>query len=102
MPRSDWLLVFWLVGSDATPARKISPGGRIGQDRIVMVTTLLVDCVIETDWVPQLYGNVVNGAGIRIMPENGVKKYIVRLSADEREALEAVISKGKHPASLDP
>jgi transposase len=34
------------------------------------------------------------------VPENGVKKYIVRLSADEREALEALISKGKRPASL--
>ena len=33
------------------------------------------------------------------MPENGIKKYIVRLSADERETLEALISKGNHPAS---
>jgi Homeodomain-like domain len=33
------------------------------------------------------------------MPESEVKKYIVRLSADERERLEAVIHKGKHPAA---
>ena len=34
------------------------------------------------------------------MPENEVRKYIVRLSAEERQALEAVIHKGAHPASL--
>jgi transposase len=39
-------------------------------------------------------------AGNRVMQENGVKKYIVRLSAEEREALEAFIRKGNHPASL--
>ena len=33
------------------------------------------------------------------MPEPEVKKYIVRLSADERERLEALIHKGKHPAA---
>jgi hypothetical protein len=33
------------------------------------------------------------------MPELEVKKYIVRLSTDERERLEAVIHKGKHPAA---
>jgi hypothetical protein len=33
------------------------------------------------------------------MPESEVKKYIVRLSADERERLEALIHKGKHPAA---
>jgi hypothetical protein len=33
------------------------------------------------------------------MPEPAVKKYIVRLSADEREKLEALIHKGKHPAA---
>jgi hypothetical protein len=33
------------------------------------------------------------------MPELEVKKYIVRLSADERERLEALIHKGKHPAA---
>jgi homeodomain-containing protein len=33
------------------------------------------------------------------MPEPEIKKYIVRLSADERERLEALIHKGKHPAA---
>src|SRR5471032_2113178 len=33
------------------------------------------------------------------MSETLVKKYIVRLSDDERSALEALISKGKHPAA---
>src|SRR5579863_2498362 len=33
------------------------------------------------------------------MSEAGVKKYVVRLSNDERLALEALISKGKHPAA---
>ena len=33
------------------------------------------------------------------MSEAGVKKYIVRLSDDERSALEALISKGQHPAA---
>ena len=33
------------------------------------------------------------------MSEAGVKKHVVRLSADEREALEAMIGKGKGPAS---
>ena len=33
------------------------------------------------------------------MSEPEVKKYIVRLSADERERLEALIHKGKHPAA---
>ncbi len=32
------------------------------------------------------------------MSETGVKKHVVRLSAEEREALEAMISKGKGPA----
>ena len=32
------------------------------------------------------------------MSETGVKKHAVRLSAEEREALEAMISKGKGPA----
>lgn len=33
------------------------------------------------------------------MSEVGVKKYIVCLSSDERSTLEALISKGKHPAA---
>ena len=33
------------------------------------------------------------------MSETGVKKHVVRLSAEEREALEAMIRKGKGPAS---
>src|ERR1700688_976110 len=33
------------------------------------------------------------------MSEAAVKKYIVRLSAEERQTLEALISKGKHPAA---
>ena len=33
------------------------------------------------------------------MPEIEFKKYVVRLSAEEREALNALIHKGKHPAS---
>jgi hypothetical protein len=33
------------------------------------------------------------------MQENVLKKYIVRLSAEERGTLEALISKGTHPAS---
>jgi transposase len=33
------------------------------------------------------------------MPENGCKKYVVRLSGEEREALEALIRKGRHGAS---
>ena len=33
------------------------------------------------------------------MSETGVKKHVVRLSAEEREALEALIRKGKGPAS---
>jgi predicted DNA-binding protein len=33
------------------------------------------------------------------MSEAGVKKYIVRLSAEERSTLDALISKGKHPAA---
>jgi hypothetical protein len=33
------------------------------------------------------------------MSEVAVKKYIVRLSLEERETLEALISKGKHPAA---
>jgi Homeodomain-like domain len=33
------------------------------------------------------------------MREAEVKKYIVRLSADEREKLESLIHKGKHPAA---
>jgi hypothetical protein len=33
------------------------------------------------------------------MSEAGVKKYVIRLSNDERSALEALISKGKHPAA---
>jgi hypothetical protein len=36
-----------------------------------------------------------HGVGNRNMSEAGVKKYIVRLSADERSTLEALISKGK-------
>src|ERR1700692_1653566 len=35
----------------------------------------------------------------RVMSEAAVKKYIVRLSAEERQTLEALISKGKHPAA---
>ena len=33
------------------------------------------------------------------MPEVGVKKYVVRLSPEERETLESLIRKGKRPAS---
>ena len=33
------------------------------------------------------------------MSETGVKKYVVRLSAEERETLEGMISKGKGPAT---
>jgi transposase len=33
------------------------------------------------------------------MSEAAVKKYVVRLSAEERQTLEALISKGKHPAA---
>jgi hypothetical protein len=33
------------------------------------------------------------------MPEVAVKKYVVRLSPDERETLETLIRKGKHPAA---
>lgn len=33
------------------------------------------------------------------MPEVAVKKYVVRLSLEERETLEALIHKGKHPAA---
>jgi hypothetical protein len=32
--------------------------------------------------------------------EAAVKKYVVRLSAEERQTLAALISKGKHPAAL--
>ena len=35
----------------------------------------------------------------RVLPEPEVKKYIVRLRADEREKLEALIHKGKDPAA---
>lgn len=34
------------------------------------------------------------------MTENEVRKYIVRLSTEERQTLEAMIHKGTHPASL--
>jgi hypothetical protein len=34
--------------------------------------------------------------------ENSVKRYVVRLSADEREQLEALIRKGKSPAQRLP
>ena len=34
------------------------------------------------------------------MSEASGKKYVVRLSAEERQTLEALISKGKHPAAL--
>jgi hypothetical protein len=33
------------------------------------------------------------------MPETETKKYVVRLSPDERETLESLIHKGKHPAA---
>src|SRR5258708_12249452 len=33
------------------------------------------------------------------MPEVAVKKYVVRLSPEERETLESLIHKGKRPAS---
>src|ERR1700692_2991047 len=36
--------------------------------------------------------------GIMAGKENSVKRYVVRLSADERERLEALIRKGKSPA----
>ena len=36
--------------------------------------------------------------GIMAAKENSVKRYVVRLSADERERLEALIRKGKSPA----
>jgi hypothetical protein len=44
----------------------------------------------------QRYHNVV---GNRVMPEVAVKKYVVRLSPEEREMLESLIHKGKRPAS---
>jgi hypothetical protein len=34
----------------------------------------------------------------RIVSESAVKKYVVRLSVEERETLATLISKGKHPA----
>ena len=33
------------------------------------------------------------------MPETEIKRYVVRLSAEERDTLNALIHKGKHPAS---
>ena len=33
------------------------------------------------------------------MPEIAVKKYVVRLGADERRTLEAIIRKGQHPSA---
>jgi hypothetical protein len=42
---------------------------------------------------------VFNVTGNRHMSEVAVKKYIVRLSTEERETLEALISKGKRPAA---
>jgi hypothetical protein len=38
--------------------------------------------------------------GIMAAKENSVKRYVVRLSADEREQLEALIRKGKSPERL--
>ena len=34
------------------------------------------------------------------MPENGIRKYVVQLSAQERQTLQAIVHKGTHPASL--
>ena len=33
------------------------------------------------------------------MPEIEVKKFVVRLSAEERQMLEAIIHKGTHPSA---
>src|SRR6202051_1631774 len=38
--------------------------------------------------------------GNRVMSEAAVKKYVGRLSAEARQTLAALISKGKHPAAL--
>jgi type IV pilus biogenesis protein CpaD/CtpE len=33
------------------------------------------------------------------MPEIGIRKYVVRLSAEERQTLEAIVHKGRHPSA---
>ena len=38
-------------------------------------------------------------SGPELGSETGVKKYVVRLSVEERSTLEAAVSKGKRPAS---
>jgi len=42
---------------------------------------------------------LLNSAGSRAMPPTEVKKYIVRLSTEERQTLESLISKSKCPAA---
>jgi DNA-binding MarR family transcriptional regulator len=65
-----------------------------------LIYTRLVPYVVDIDYGLCLSGNVVNVAGNRVMPETELsKKYFVRLSAEERQTLEALIHKGKHPAA---
>ena len=60
----------------------------------------LVPCVlILTGFRDSLATSSTAGEN-RGMSEAAVKKYVVRLSAEERQTLAALISKGKHPAAL--
>jgi SepF-like predicted cell division protein (DUF552 family) len=58
-----------------------------------------VPAVIDSELVFCLSGAILDGAGDRKMSKAAVKKYVVRLSREERSALEDLISKGKHPAT---
>ena len=55
--------------------------------------------VIDSELAFCLSGAILDGAGDRKMSEAAVKKYVVRLSREERSALKDLISKGKHPAA---
>jgi hypothetical protein len=55
--------------------------------------------VIEFDRCLCLSGNITNVAGNRVMRKVEIRKYVVRLSAEERQTLEAIVHKGTHPAS---
>ena len=55
--------------------------------------------VIDSELVFCLSGTILDGTGDQKMSEAAVKKYVVRLSREERSALEDLISKGKHPAA---
>jgi homeodomain-containing protein len=55
--------------------------------------------VIDLELVLCFSGSIITDAGNRDMSEVTVKKYVVRLSKDERSTLEDLISKGKHPAA---